>query len=207
MNKDHIGPANRPLSGWSKRFAAPAVIALISIVLALGDDALRELGRFEREGLITGEVWRLVTGHLVHLGWPHLWMNLAALAILVVLFERQLVAWDWLGIGLAAALSIDAGLWWFESDLDWYVGLSGVLHGLMLAGGLRLVFERMPLGIPIVLSVVAKLAWEQVAGPLPFSEATAGGVVVIAAHLYGAVGGLVWFALATVIRRRARPRL
>ena len=77
----------------------------------------------------------------------------------------------------------------------------------MLAGGLRLVFERLLLGIPIVLSVVAKLAWEQVAGPLPFSEATAGGGVVIAAHLYGAVGGLVWFALATVIRRRARPRL
>jgi len=180
---------------------------MICIVFALGGDALRGLGRFERDGLIAGEIWRLITGHLVHLGWPHLWMNLAALAILVVLFERQLRARDWCGIGLVAALSIDAGLWWFESDLVWYVGLSGVLHGLMLAGGLRLLFERLPLGIPIVLSVIAKLAWEQVAGPLPFSEATAGGGVVIAAHLYGAVGGLVWFVLATIIRRRARPRL
>ena len=38
-------------------------------------------------------------------------------------------------------------------------------------------------------AVVAKLAYEQLVGPLPGSEAAAGGAVVVNAHLYGAIGG------------------
>ena len=46
--------------------------------------------------------------------------------------------------------------------------------------------------------VVAKLAYEQIVGPLPGSESVAGGVVVVNSHLYGAVGG----ALAAVVIMR-----
>ena len=47
------------------------------------------------------------------------------------------------------------------------------------------------------VTFVAKLAWEHVAGALPFTEATLSLPVVHEAHTYGAVGGLLaalWLA-------------
>ncbi len=38
---------------------------------------------------------------------------------------------------------------------------------------------------------MVKLVWEGVMGPMPGSESTAGGPVVVQAHLYGSVGGLM----------------
>ena len=52
--------------------------------------------RAARDGHITSgprstraSVWRLVTAHLVHLGWGHLWPNLAALALDRATFRRR----------------------------------------------------------------------------------------------------------------------
>ena len=51
----------------------------------------------------------------------------------------------------------------------------------------------------------AKLGWEQLAGPLPFTGETAGGPVIVDAHLYGAVGGaLAALLIIAAEKRRAR---
>jgi membrane associated rhomboid family serine protease len=51
----------------------------VCAVLAAGGDELRDLGRYDRQAIESGEYWRLVSGHLVHLGFGHVWPNLAAL--------------------------------------------------------------------------------------------------------------------------------
>ena len=76
-------------------------------------------------------------------------------------------------------------------SLDTYVGLSGLLYGLLVAGLLAGVLERDREAIILAAFVIAKLAWEQFAGPMPGSEATTGGKVIVEAHLYGALGGLL----------------
>jgi len=55
----------------------------------------------------------------------------------------------------------------------------------------------------LVAFVAAKLVWEQTGGPLPGSEATSGGTVIVDAHLYGALGG---FIAAYLMWRRVRPK-
>ena len=55
----------------------------------------------------------------------------------------------------------------------------------------------------MLLAVVGKIVWEQVVGPMPFSESTSGGPVLVDAHLYGAVGGLLSQLIRMVQRRRA----
>ena len=45
--------------------------------------------------------------------------------------------------------------------------------------------------IVILVLVFGKVAYEQMAGPMPGSEFTSGGPVVVNAHLYGAIAGLV----------------
>ena len=75
-------------------------------------------------------------------------------------------------------------------DLHWYVGLSGVLHGLFIAGALRWMSRAEIEGYVLAAFLVVKLVWEQVYGALPMSVSGAGGPVVVDAHTAGAVGGL-----------------
>jgi len=182
------------------------VVALLAVcaLLAAGGDEARELGRYERYAIESGEYWRLVTGHLVHLGFGHLWPNLAALAIIGLLFEDVFRTADWLRVGAASAAAIDLGLYALEPNVMWYVGLSGVLYGYVAAGALALLVRREKLGAVLAICVAAKLTFEQVVGPVPFTAESVGGPVVVAAHLYGVVGGLLAEAAAQIARRRSR---
>lgn len=185
----------------------PCVLLVASVLLAAGGDAVQMLARFERAALADGEWWRLLTGHLVHLGPGHVLMNLAALAVAAVLLHGVLTTAQWIGGVLLSALAIDAGLYWLAPEVAWYVGLSGVLHGVLTAGGLRMAACRAWLGGVLLVGIAAKLIWEQRYGAVPLSAPLAGGSVVVHAHLYGAIGGGVSQLFAEGVRRvSALPR-
>ena len=183
-----------------------AVAALLGVclLLALGGDELRELARYERVAIENGEYWRLVSGHLVHLGLRHLWPNLAALLVIGMLFEDLFRNADWWRLSAASAGAIDIGLYVLDPNVLWYVGLSGVLHGLVAAGVLALLVRRQMLGAVLALGLGGKLVFEQIAGPVPFTAESVGGPVVVAAHLYGAAGGLLMELATQAARRRSR---
>lgn len=177
-----------------KRLRPPGMVlglAAICTLLAFAGDAGRELGRYERAGLEAGEYWRLLSGHLVHLGWGHLWPNVLALLILGLLFDDVQRRRDWIAVGLSSALTIDAGLYLLDPAVSWYVGLSGVLHGFMAAGALALMLRGESLGALLAIGLCGKLVYEQMFGALPFTARSTGGPVITAAHLYGAAGGFV----------------
>ncbi|HEY5807470.1 MAG TPA: rhombosortase, partial [Povalibacter sp.] len=105
-----------------------------SVLLALGGEAARLALRYERTAVFQGEVWRLITGHLVHGTLAHLLLNVAGAGLIAGLFPRDYTLRQWLIVLLASIAAIDAGFVLFEPQLQWYVGLSGVLHGLLAAG-------------------------------------------------------------------------
>ena len=82
------------------------------------------------------------------------------------------------------------------------VGLSGVLHGFVAAGALSLLIKREVLGAVLGIGIAGKILFEQTFGPVPFTAASVGGPVIIAAHLYGATSGLLAEALLHFVRRR-----
>jgi rhomboid family GlyGly-CTERM serine protease len=178
------------------------VIGLACLALAAGGDEWRELGRYDRTALAAGEYWRLVSAHLVHLGWGHLWPNLAALIVIGLLLEDVFDATAWVCTALVSAAAIDAGLWFIDSEVQWYVGLSGVLHGLVAGGALALLMRRQAIGALLGVGIVAKLVFEQTVGPLPLTAGSVGGPVIVAAHLYGAAGGAATAISAYFVRRR-----
>lgn len=161
--------------------------------------------RYQRDIILQGEWWRLVTGHLVHLGNSHLLLNLAGLVLLGWVFAPGLRAAHWLLVLAGSWLALTLGFLLLEPQLQWYVGLSGVLHGLLL--GALMLDNGLDLRARVILivAVFLKLAWEQWAGELPLTASAAGGPVVVDAHLYGGLGG--WLAgLAFQLRaRRRRP--
>ena len=190
------------ISGPGHHLAAVAAVAIVAVLLQLGGDSAREALAFSRANLGAGQLWRLATGHFVHLGWTHLVLNLAGLALVSWLVGHAYDWRRWLFIGFVSIAVIDAGFWFLYPELDWYVGLSGLLHGLLAAGLFSGIVARDRESIALAAFVVAKLAWEQIGGPLPGSEATSGGTVIVEAHLYGAIGGLL---AAVLLWRRVRP--
>lgn len=187
-------------------FLIPLGIALIVTAVAfIGSDASRWL-RYDREAIQAGQLWRMMTGHFAHLGWSHLIMNLAGLALIWTIFGRHLPTRRWLAILLLGALGTSALMLLFNPQLRWYVGLSGVLHTLFIAGCVAdLKYRRWDTRILLAL-VIAKLVYEQVWGPMPGSESTAGGKVIVDAHLYGAVVGFLMMVFYK-LKDRARPTI
>jgi rhomboid family GlyGly-CTERM serine protease len=176
--------------------------ALMFLLQWLAADAAPAL-RYERGAILGGHGgWRLFTGHLVHHDWAHLGWNLAGLALVAALFAREFGLRGWLAVLLASTVAVDLGFLLFEPELDWYLGFSGVLHGLMAAGlAATLLQRRDALTLLLAVLLLGKLLYEHRYGPLPFTAGTVALPVVYAAHTYGALGG----ALAgTVLGLRAR---
>jgi rhomboid family GlyGly-CTERM serine protease len=200
VNKGLLRRVNETGAARHRAWALLIGIAAASVLLEAGGDAVKEWARYERGPLAAGEWWRLVTGQLVHLGWGHLWPNLAALGLLGLLFEDVLSPLEWAAAALGAALAIDAGLYWLSPNVDWYVGLSGVLHGLAACGAIELARRGNRVGFALALGVVGKITYEQIFGPIPFTQASAGGPVIVAAHLYGAIAGAATAAVFASVR-------
>jgi rhomboid family GlyGly-CTERM serine protease len=155
------------------------------VMLALTGEHGRLLLRYDRAALAGGEIWRLLTAHLVHLDLRHALLNCCGLALMWALFARDYTVRQWLLVALGAMVAIDSGLWLCDSTVQWYVGSSGALHGVMAAGALAHLRRREPEGWLLAAFLAVKLTWEHWVGPLPLS----GGPVVVDAHLYGVLGG------------------
>lgn len=169
-------------------------IALLAICLLLGALAVSGFPvvtalQYDRTAIAAGEWWRLVTAHAVHLGLLHAALNILGLALVWVLLAREFSARRWALILLASMAAIDAGLWYRDPQIEWYVGASGVLHGALAAGAIARMRQRDRDGWLLAALLVAKLAYEQFAGVMPSSAAI--GPVIVNAHLYGATGASV----------------
>jgi rhomboid family GlyGly-CTERM serine protease len=132
---------------------------------------------------------------MVHLGWNHYALNAAGLLLVWLLFGHTVSIRTWGWYFLFAGLAVSLGLLRFNPDLVWYVGLSGVLHALFIAGLLADMRDHTALGWLVLLGFAGKILYEQVYGPLPGSERSAGGPVVVDAHLYGAIAGMISYGI------------
>jgi rhomboid family GlyGly-CTERM serine protease len=199
LDKLDQSPVNPTIA---RQWLLPIIAMLVALLLLLGGETAREGFRFDRVGIASGQLWRLASGHFVHLGWPHFALNIAGLGLVWYLvgdvFDRR----RWLVIGAVSVCTMDLGLWYFDPELRWYVGLSGLLHGILAAGLTEKLRKPDPETLLLAVLLLGKLAWEQFSGPLPGSEGTAGGPVVVDSHLFGALGGAL---TALALRIRVRP--
>lgn len=163
----------------------PTALLLIIATIPLMGDHISSLLSFQRTSIIDSEYWRLITANFIHLNDNHLYLNGAGLLLIWLLVGDKFKAIEWLFLTALLALTVSIGLFIFNPDLQHYVGLSGVLHGLLVAGALKYYdsYEEMVL----LALVVVKLLYEQAYGPLSGSEELINGSVIVDAHLYGAI--------------------
>jgi len=196
-------PQHPPVPARRRRATGPAVCALLAALIAasslLPEQVLLAL-RYERAALGAGEWWRLATAHLVHLGWGHALANAAAWILIVWIGRSAVSPRVWLALSLASVTGIDAGLLWLYPEVEWYLGASGVLHGLF-AGLACLLLARSDRarGTLMLVLLAAKLGWEAAGGGL-LQAAEPEFPVLHQAHWLGAAGGLAG-ALLILARR------
>jgi len=113
----------------SARWEFAAIVSLVSLFL-LAWPAAADLLLWKRVQIADGQAWRWISGHFVHLSTRHCLSNLLGLFVICD------YVWDELGLAEAFVLSVwtAAGtslmLWWLAPAIQWYAGLSGLLHGL-----------------------------------------------------------------------------
>jgi rhomboid family GlyGly-CTERM serine protease len=166
--------------------------------------------QWRRSEFMAGAWWQLLTSQWVHFNAAHAGTNIAAMALMLLAFDRlvdrplQLSAMLGGYVGVAIVLASDPSC----SD---YAGASGALHGFLAGNALALVATqpgrtRTPihprsLGLAVLLALAAKLLiqhdWGGPSAPnwLGFSTYTP-------AHEAGAAAGLLAAALVLTVRRR-----
>ncbi|MEC7120105.1 MAG: rhombosortase [Pseudomonadota bacterium] len=149
--------------------------------------------------LLLTQPWRLLTAHVVHVGWVHLVLNLSGLLLLPVIFpcfpNRRFGV-----IGGFSAVLLSLIFWRTLPDLYVYVGLSGVLHGWYFAAAwhaLEIQQDRL-IAVILLFGLTLKLAYE-VFFVGQASAAWIGAPVLTQAHLFGVLIALGLSVVLTVI--------
>ncbi|GHC93541.1 hypothetical protein GCM10007320_44610 [Pseudorhodoferax aquiterrae] len=176
-----------------------AAAVLLGALQALPEAWLQAL-RYERGAVLQGELWRLWTGHLVHLGWAHWALNALGLLVYALLADAPPAPRALLRQAAALALGISLLFVLLLPQLAHYVGLSGVLYGLFLLGLWPGVRRLDPVAIAALCTIAAWLGAQLVRGPDRHEVALVGGDIIVQAHVFG----LACAALMLAAPRRLR---
>lgn len=183
----------------NQKWLISLVVAVIAVAILLlhGGSELR----YDRADILHGQIWRLFTGNFVHANWRHLAADMAGLAIWTALAGYLETRRSYLILLVGSGLGVGLGLLLLDPHVGWYVGLSGILHGLFAASAIRLLSRKEWLGgLSLLAALMLKILWEQRFGDLGTAKLL-GVPVLVDAHLYGAVTGVV-IVLALLFFRR-----
>ena len=179
-------------------------LLLVILILASLEPYAGDLLRFDRHAIADGELWRLFSGHLVHLGWAHTFLNLTGLGLITIVFQQELEFKSDCTALLFCCAGTTLGIYYLSPTMIWYVGLSGALHGYFIYYLIK-GYKVSPIIAALTLIImVGKVIWEQTPwGDTSSTEQLIGGAVAVDSHLYGSAAGIiVGFASLFWVTRR-----
>lgn len=194
-----------PIIKITVTFKLCLILSAIMLCLTALDNPLFPLLSLEPTRVSAGEFWRLLTANLVHFGWIHTLMNAVALLLCTLAFFTDyslkkfslLLLWCCAGVGI--------GVYCFNPEYSPYAGLSGAIHGLIVAGLLLTHAYPMWIRVLALVLVIAKLVQENSAGyEATDLQALLPVAVAVESHLYGAVAGLVFSGVDWLLQRFKR---
>ena len=170
------------------------ILTLCLLVFLFQADSHQWLAYYHRD-IEKGQWWRLLTAHICHTNGYHLILNGIGLVVVSALFWDTFKTISLIFSACFSAIFISICLLLLEPDLQWYVGLSGVLHALFAIGVCDELKKGDRWGIVLGLGFITKIAFEQFNGPSLMTESLIAATVFINAHLYGAIAGVVYFLM------------
>ncbi|MFO1391806.1 MAG: rhombosortase [Agitococcus sp.] len=163
---------------------------------------------FARDLLEQGQWWRLLSAHFIHANQIHLLLNMLALALVLALFDRVFDLYQWLLLIIISAFIQSMVLYLYMPKVTYYVGFSGVIHSLYVAGAIKLLAnaQERRFGYILLCLVTLKLLTEGLGQGISVTEKMIGGHVLTEAHLMGAIIGLA-YSVAVIVVKKIQFRL
>lgn len=179
------------------------VLGAATLILTLFEPYVFNSLSLDPERVNQGQYWRLLTANFVHFGWAHTIMNVAALVLCTLALLSEISPLKYFYLLMVCSLTVGTGIYWFNPEYQPYAGLSGAIHGLIVAG--ILLTRDYPLWVRIVAGVI--LAGKLINENNGHYEANDLQMLIdvkiaVESHLYGAIGGLI-AALAIKLFTRA----
>lgn len=175
----------------TKRPAPVSTIIPLVVVLLMGQ-YFAPLLQYDRSAIIAGEYWRVLTCHFVHAGWEHMLLNMLGALLILFLFVQLYAPFAWLTGIFCSMIGISTSLLLIHPTLEWYMGLSGILHGLLMMGIIGEIKKGNWFYYFGLAAIVGKLAMEYFSGPSDITSRFIDISIITSAHLSGAItGGLI----------------
>lgn len=185
-----------------KKPESSLVLIATVVIIILSAYAFTDALEFNRKNLINGEYWRLITAHFTHTTIGHLLANLAASLLIYFLVLNQLSLMSIILSLLINSLTISAYLFYFQPELQWYTGLSGLLHALIVIGCFFAAGQKQPYYWTGAVLVWLKVTIEQYQSPTGYFNDQFDIYVITAAHFAGALSGTVYGGVLFSLTRK-----
>lgn len=187
------------------QWLGPLFLLCIAFLLEVFSIFSYEQLAYHRESLANGDLYRLISGHLLHTNFTHLLLNSGGVLLLWLLHGDYYKATPYLAQFLFFSLFCSAGLWFFSADMQWYVGLSGAIHGMFVYGAIEDIKRKISSGWLLLIGVGIKIAIEQTQGASENVAELIGANVAVDSHLYGAIAGLTLAIGYLAVERAKMP--
>ena len=144
------------------------------------------------------EPWRLLSAHIFHLDVQHAFFNAAGLVVVSVFFARHFTVRTWINAVLVIAVLTSVGVWLIGQPQR-YVGLSGLIHGLLVMSLLlewsKQGYARQDWFPPVVVALLVLKVMLELAGLFNSQILLSQGTTFAYVHGAGIVAGLVAWRL------------
>jgi rhomboid family GlyGly-CTERM serine protease len=190
---------NLPLN--IQQIIGPLLVALICSALFVFEPITNEWFVYDRSLIEQFEVWRLLSANFLHTNLNHLLLNIAGIALLWGLHGQYYNGFGYLSLIVFCSICCTLLLFLFAAELQWYVGLSGTLHGLFVVGAYLDIEQKMNSGWLLLIGIWIKIGFEQWQGPSAQVANLIDAQVAVDAHLFGAIAGLLAIVLLIVTKR------
>lgn len=180
------------------------LIALISVLASIESVwPISDILRFDREQLDQGQWWRLITANWMHLSFNHYLGNVAGVLLVAYIARGSLNNKMGAALILWSMLVVGAGLYGYADYLSYYVGLSGALHGILLAAPFASRAYGMSTCVMFAAFILGKVIWEQTSAydDMALVEVI-GGRVEVNSHLFGALAGLCFLPVIVYLNHQ-----
>lgn len=145
------------------------------------------------EGILQGQIWRLITPIFIHFDPIHILFNMVWLYQLGSQIESRKGTWRYLGILLLLAAISNAGsIVWSQMNQDFSIGggMSGVVYGVFGYIWMKTLYDPGERYLLSQSAVLILMVW-LVLGMVGAVEAMTGDSIGNAAHLVGLIAGCV----------------
>jgi len=175
-----VGQARNKVLGAAVFISCLCALQSFTVVLEL-----------DRQKVLSGEIWRIWTGHLVHTNLSHLSLNIVAALFVYFAFFSKIRLGELLACAFVFTPLISVALLCIYPEIEWYNGLSGLLHALVAYCSIRMARDGdmvFWLGLGIVwLKVLAEAIGANAGTQNLIGDMT----VVVEAHLIGVFIGTI----------------